>query len=31
MTVTGKIQKFKMREVSIAELGLDAAGTVQTA
>ncbi|HEY6278260.1 MAG TPA: AMP-binding protein [Streptosporangiaceae bacterium] len=28
MTVTGKVQKFKMREVSIAELGLaDAAGT----
>jgi fatty-acyl-CoA synthase len=28
MTVTGKIQKFKMREVSTAELGLqDAAGT----
>ncbi len=23
MTVTGKIQKFKMREISIAELGLD--------
>jgi len=31
MTVTGKVQKFKMRESSIAELGLqDAAGT-QTA
>jgi hypothetical protein len=29
MTVTGKIQKFKMREQSIAELGLDA--TVRTA
>jgi fatty-acyl-CoA synthase len=28
MTVTGKIQKFKMREVSTEELGLqDAAGT----
>ena len=28
MTVTGKVQKFKMREVAIAELGLeDAAGT----
>ena len=28
MTVTGKVQKFKMREVSIAELGLqEAAGT----
>ena len=22
MTVTGKIQKFRMREISIAELGL---------
>ena len=28
MTVTGKVQKFKMREASVAELGLeDAAGT----
>jgi fatty-acyl-CoA synthase len=28
MTVTGKVQKFKMRETSVAELGLeDAAGT----
>ena len=25
MTVTGKVQKFKMRQQSIAELGLDAA------
>ncbi len=25
MTVTGKVQKFKMRETSIAELGLEAA------
>ncbi len=31
MTVTGKVQKFKMRETSIAELGLEAAGQVQTA
>jgi fatty-acyl-CoA synthase len=30
-TVTGKIQKFKMREISIAELGLGAANSVQTA
>ena len=26
MTVTGKIQKYKMREVSVAELGLEGAG-----
>ena len=31
MTVTGKIQKFKMREISTRELGLDAAATVRTA
>jgi fatty-acyl-CoA synthase len=30
-TVTGKIQKFKMREISIAELGLDVASSVKTA
>ena len=30
-TVTGKIQKFRMREISIAELGLGAASSVQTA
>ena len=30
-TVTGKIQKFKMREVSIEELGLGRAGAVKTA
>ena len=30
-TVTGKIQKFRMREISILELGLDAAGAVKTA
>jgi fatty-acyl-CoA synthase len=31
MTVTGKVQKYKMREVSVAELGLAAAGQAQTA
>jgi fatty-acyl-CoA synthase len=31
MTVTGKVQKFKMREVSTAELGLEAAAGTQTA
>jgi len=31
MTVTGKVQKFKMREVSIAELGLQAASETATA
>jgi fatty-acyl-CoA synthase len=31
MTVTGKIQKFKMREQAIAELGLEAAAKVRTA
>ncbi len=31
MTVTGKVQKFKMRETSIAELGLTAANQVSTA
>ena len=31
MTVTGKIQKFKMREVSIAELGLDEAAKMKMA
>lgn len=30
-TVTGKIQKFKMREISIEELGLTRANAVQTA
>jgi fatty-acyl-CoA synthase len=30
-TVTGKIQKFRMREISIAELGLSQADAVQTA
>jgi fatty-acyl-CoA synthase len=31
MTVTGKVQKFKMRETSIGELGLQAAGEIETA
>jgi fatty-acyl-CoA synthase len=31
MTVTGKVQKFRMREASIAELGLEAAGQTRTA
>jgi fatty-acyl-CoA synthase len=31
MTVTGKIQKFKMRETSIEELGLEAAASAETA
>jgi fatty-acyl-CoA synthase len=31
MTVTGKIQKFKMRETSITELGLQAANQTRTA
>jgi fatty-acyl-CoA synthase len=31
MTVTGKVQKYKMREAAIAELGLEAAARVKTA
>ena len=31
MTVTGKIQKYKMREVSTAELGLERAASIVTA
>jgi fatty-acyl-CoA synthase len=31
MTVTGKIQKFRMREISIEELGLQAAARIETA
>jgi fatty-acyl-CoA synthase len=31
MTVTGKIQKFKMRETAIAELGLEKAAGISTA
>jgi fatty-acyl-CoA synthase len=31
MTVTGKVQKFKMRETAVQELGLDNAATIATA
>jgi fatty-acyl-CoA synthase len=31
MTVTGKVQKFRMRELAIAELGLQQAASVRTA
>jgi fatty-acyl-CoA synthase len=31
MTVTGKVQKFKMRETSITELGLETASQIDTA
>ncbi|WP_257454457.1 AMP-binding protein [Archangium lipolyticum] len=31
MTVTGKIQKFRMREVAVVELGLEAAANIRTA
>jgi fatty-acyl-CoA synthase len=31
MTVTGKVQKFKMREIAIEELGLAEAATIATA
>jgi fatty-acyl-CoA synthase len=31
MTVTGKVQKFRMREVAVDELGLQAAAAVVTA
>jgi fatty-acyl-CoA synthase len=31
MTVTGKVQKFKMRETSTAELGLEKAAAIVTA
>ena len=31
MTITGKIQKFKMRETAVAELGLEKAAAVATA
>jgi acyl-CoA synthetase (AMP-forming)/AMP-acid ligase II len=30
-TVTGKVQKYRMREISVAELGLTTAGAVRTA
>ena len=31
MTVTGKIQKFKMREIAVTELGLQSAAAIKTA
>ena len=31
MTVTGKVQKYRMREVSVTELGLGGAAGIQTA
>ena len=31
MTVTGKVQKFKLRETAIEELGLHAAAEIATA
>jgi fatty-acyl-CoA synthase len=31
LTVTGKVQKFKMREVAVEELGLQQAASVETA
>ncbi|WP_164007172.1 AMP-binding protein [Pyxidicoccus trucidator] len=31
MTVTGKVQKFRMREVSVGELGLEDAAAIKTA
>jgi fatty-acyl-CoA synthase len=31
LTVTGKVQKFRMREVSVAELGLQSAAAIKTA
>jgi len=31
MTVTGKVQKFRMRETSVSELGLEAASQTRTA
>ena len=31
MTITGKVQKFKMRETAVQELGLDEAAAIATA
>jgi hypothetical protein len=31
MTVTGKVRKIEMRELSVAELGLGAVATTRTA
>jgi hypothetical protein len=31
MTITGKVQKFKIRETAVEELGLEKAATISTA
>ena len=31
LTVTGKVQKFRMRELAVQELGLEGAAAVKTA
>jgi fatty-acyl-CoA synthase len=31
MTVTGKVQKFKLREMAIEQLGLEDAAAIETA
>ena len=31
MTVTGKVQKYRMRELAIEELGLEQAASIATA
>ena len=31
LTVTGKVQKFRMREMAVQELGLEAAEAIRTA
>jgi fatty-acyl-CoA synthase len=31
MTVTGKVQKYKLREQAIADLGLESAAAIETA
>jgi fatty-acyl-CoA synthase len=31
MTVTGKVQKYRMREISVEELGLQSAARMETA
>jgi fatty-acyl-CoA synthase len=31
MTVSGKVQKFRLREMAIAELGLQKAAAIRTA
>ena len=31
MTITGKVQKYKMREIAVNELGLEGAASARTA